>query len=94
MVVGFLLCTVTAQYACLDGTEGSSGSHSPLTVAIWAYLAHVMAFVVTPCAASMESRPPDLRVVRVVHSFTGRVLLEATQTGTGEGVPPQAMGLG
>ena len=63
---------------------GSSGSHSPLTVAIWAYLAHVMAFVITPCAASMESRPPDLRVVRVIHSFTGRVLLEATHPRLGQ----------
>ena len=63
---------------------GSSGSHSPPTVAIWAYLAHVMAFVITPCAASMESRPPDLRVVRVVHSFTGRVLVEATHPRLGQ----------
>ena len=37
-----------------------------------------MAFVITPCAALMENRPPDLRLVRVVHSFTGRVVLEAT----------------
>ena len=63
---------------------GSSGSHSPPTVAIWAYLAHVMAFVITPCAASMESRLPDLRVVRVVHSFTGRVLFEATHPRLGQ----------
>ena len=35
-------------------------------------------FVITPCAAVMENRPPDLRLVRVVHSFTGRVVLEAT----------------
>ena len=35
-------------------------------------------FVITPCAAVMETRPPDLRLVRVVHSFTGRVVLEAT----------------
>ena len=26
----------------------------------------------------MDNRPPDLRLVRVVHSFTGRVVLEAT----------------
>ena len=26
----------------------------------------------------MENQPPDLRLVRVVHSFTGRVVLEAT----------------
>ena len=84
VVVGFFVCTVAAQYACLDGTEGSSGSHSPLTVAIWAYLALVMAFVLTPCAAAMESRPPELRVVRVVHSFTGRVLLEATHPRLGQ----------
>ena len=37
-----------------------------------------MVFVITPCAALMENRPPDLRLVRVVHSFTGRVVLEAT----------------
>ena len=37
-----------------------------------------MAFVITQCAALMENRPPDLRLVRVVHSFTGRVVLEAT----------------
>ena len=35
-------------------------------------------FVITPCAAVMDNRPPDLRLVRVVHSFTGRVVLEAT----------------
>ena len=35
-------------------------------------------FVITPCAAVMENRPPDLKLVRVVHSFTGRVVLEAT----------------
>ena len=35
-------------------------------------------FVITPCAALMDNRPPDLRLVRVVHSFTGRVVLEAT----------------
>ena len=55
-----------------------------MTVAIWAYLAFVMSFVITPCAASMESRPPDLRVVRVVHSFTGKVLLEATHYRLGQ----------
>ena len=60
-----------------DGMEGSSGSHSPRPVAICAYLTRVMAFVITPCAASMENRPPDLRLVRVVHAFTGRVVLEA-----------------
>ena len=59
---------------CLDGTEGSSGRHSPLTVAIWAYLAHVPTFDIT-CPARMEIRPADVRVVRVVHAFTGRVLL-------------------
>ena len=32
----------------------------------------------------MESRPPDLRVVRVVHSFTGRLLLEATHPRLGQ----------
>ena len=64
--------------------EGSSGSHSPLTVAIWAFLAPIMAFVITPCAASTESRPPDLRLVRVVHSFTGRVLLEASHPRLGQ----------
>ena len=35
-------------------------------------------FVITPCAALMDNRPPDLRLVRVVHSFTGRVVLETT----------------
>ena len=35
-------------------------------------------FVITPCAAVMDNRPPDLRLVRVVHSFTGRVVLGAT----------------
>ena len=35
-------------------------------------------FVITPCAAVMEDQPPQLRLVRVVHSFTGRVVLEAT----------------
>ena len=63
--------------------EGSNGSHSPLTVAM-AFLAPVMVFVITPCAASMDSRPPDLRLVRVVHSFTGRVLLEATHPRLGQ----------
>ena len=43
-----------------------------------------MVFVITPCAASMESRPPDLRVVKVVHSFTGRVLLEASHPRLGQ----------
>ena len=35
-------------------------------------------FVITPCAALMENQPPDLGQVRVVHSFTGRVVLETT----------------
>ena len=67
-----------------DAREGSSGSHSPLTVAIWAYLAPVMAFVITPCSASMEIRPPEVQVVRVVHSFTGKVLLEITHPRLGQ----------
>ena len=32
----------------------------------------------------MEIRPPDLRVVRVVHSFTGRVVLEVTHPRLGQ----------
>ena len=60
-----------------DGTVGSNGSHSPRFVAVLAYLM-THNFGITPCAASMENRPPDLRLVRVVHSFTGRVVLEAT----------------
>ena len=47
-------------------------------------LALVMVFVSTPCAASMDGRPPDLRLVRVVHSFTGRVLFEATHPRLGQ----------
>ena len=47
-------------------------------------LALVMVFVTTPCAASMDGRPPDLRLVRVVHSFTGRVLFEATHPRLGQ----------
>ena len=35
-------------------------------------------FVITPCASVMDNRPPDLRLVRVIHSFTGRVVLETT----------------
>ena len=32
----------------------------------------------------MEIRPPDLRIVRVVHSFTGRVVLEVTHHRLGQ----------
>ena len=57
--------------------EWSNGNHSPQLVAILAYLM-ASNFVITPCAALMDHRPPDLRLVRVVHSFTGRVVLETT----------------
>ena len=43
-----------------------------------------MVFVITPCAASLDGRPADLRLVRVVHSFTGRVLFEATHPRLGQ----------
>ena len=42
VVVGIVIDTVVADFAWLDGAEGSSGSHSPLAVAIWAYLARVL----------------------------------------------------
>ena len=53
-------------------------------------------FVITPCAAVMENRPPDLRRVRVVHSFTGRVVLEATHPRimASAGLPCQTVDLG
>ena len=46
VVVGKAYKLVVADVVCLDGTEGSSGSHSPLTVAVWAYLARVLTFAV------------------------------------------------
>ena len=59
VVVGIVFQLVCA-YADWDGTEGSSGSHSPLNVAIWAYLDRVLTFVFTWCYAAMEIRPPDV----------------------------------
>ena len=81
-MVGKAYKRVVADVVCLDGAEGSSRSHSPLTVAVWAYgsrpdLCRAL------CPASMEIRPLDVQVVRVVHSFY-RVLLEVTHPRLGQ----------
>ena len=57
VVVGIVFKLVVADDVSLDGTEGSSGSHSPLTVAIWAYLAHVLTFVITLYPGDGDSAP-------------------------------------
>ena len=46
MVVGKAYVLVVADVVGVDGTEGSSSSHSPLTVAVLAYLARVLTFAV------------------------------------------------